>query len=91
MAQENNSEQRGNAKLRIGTVISNKMDKTVAVSITRHTKTEPYGKFIKRTVKYLAHDKDNSCNIGDTVRIVETRPLSKRKRWAVQEILERAK
>ncbi len=90
MTQENNSGQRGNPKLRIGTVVSNKMDKTVSVSITRHMKLEPYGKFIKRTIKYLAHDKDNACNIGDIVRIVETRPLSRRKRWAVQEIIEKA-
>ncbi len=91
MTTENNLEQRGNQKLRIGIVVSNKMDKTISVAITRHTKTKPYGKYIKKTIKYLAHDKDNSCNIGDTVRIVETRPLSRRKHWAVQEIVERAK
>ncbi len=91
MINENDSKQRGNKKLRIGVVVSDKMDKTVSVAITRHKKVEPYGKYVKKTTKYLAHDKDNSCNIGDTVRIVETRPLSKRKHWAVQEIIERAK
>ncbi|MGI6680346.1 MAG: 30S ribosomal protein S17 [Bdellovibrionota bacterium] len=96
MTQENisdknvSAQKRGKRKLRIGTVISDKMDKTITVSITEHTKVEPYGKYVKRTVKYLAHDKDNACNIGDTVKIVETRPLSRRKRWAVQEILTRA-
>ncbi len=78
-------------KQRIGIVTSNKMEKSITISVERRLKHPVYGKFVKKTKKYLAHDEDNQCNIGDTVRIMETRPLSKRKRWRLVEILERAK
>ncbi|MCL4162018.1 UNVERIFIED_CONTAM: hypothetical protein GTU68_008937 [Idotea baltica] len=66
------------------------MDKTVVVGITAYKKHPQYGKFLKRTIKYMAHDEANSCGVGDLVRIVETRPLSKNKRWRVRSILEKA-
>jgi small subunit ribosomal protein S17 len=78
-------------KERIGIVTSNKMDKSVVVSVERKVKHPKYGKFVKQTKKFVAHDEKNECNIGDTVRIMETRPLSKTKRWRLIEILERAK
>lgn len=78
-------------KERIGIVSSNKMDKTVVVAETRKQKHPFYGKFVKKTKSYTAHDEKNECNEGDRVRIMETRPLSKRKRWRVVEIIERAK
>lgn len=70
---------------------SNKMEKTIAVSVERRVKHPIYGKFMKKNKKFIAHDETNECNIGDTVRIMETRPLSKNKRWRLVEILERAK
>jgi small subunit ribosomal protein S17 len=78
-------------KTRIGVVSSNKMDKTITVSVERRLRHPIYGKFVKKTNKFVAHDETNDCNIGDTVRIMETRPLSKRKRWRLVEVLERAK
>lgn len=78
-------------KQRVGVVTSNKMDKTIAVSVERRVKHPIYDKTMKSTKKYLAHDETNTCAIGDTVRIMETRPLSKRKRWRLVEIIERAK
>lgn len=78
-------------KTRVGTVVSNKMDKTVVVSIADNVKHPLYKKIIKRTVKLKAHDEGNACSIGDKVEIMETRPLSKDKRWRVVEILEKAK
>ncbi len=78
-------------KERIGLVTSNKMDKTVVVSETKKQKHPFYGKFVLKTKKYTAHDEANDCNEGDTVRIMETRPMSKNKRWRVVEIIERAK
>lgn len=78
-------------KTRIGVVTSNKMDKTIAVSVERRLQHPIYGKFVKKSKKFIAHDDKNECNIGDRVRIMETRPLSKRKRWRLVEILERAK
>lgn len=78
-------------KTRIGKVTSNKMDKTVVVAITDSVKHPLYGKIVKRTVKFKAHDETNACNIGDTVEITETRPLSKDKCWRVSEIIEKAK
>lgn len=78
-------------KQRIGVVTSNKMQKTIAVSVERRLRHPIYGKFVKKTRKFIAHDENNDCNIGDKVRIMETRPLSKRKRWRLVEILERAK
>ena len=78
-------------KERIGVVVSNKMDKSIVVEIERREKHPIYGKFIKKTSRFMAHDEKQECNIGDTVRIMETRPLSKRKRWRLVEIIERAK
>ncbi len=78
-------------KERIGMVVSNKMDKSIVVEVERREKHPIYGKFIKKTSRFMAHDEKNDCNIGDTVRIMETRPLSKRKRWRLVEIIERAK
>jgi len=81
---------RGQTKTRIGLVISNKMDKSVTVAIERLVQHRRYKKFIRKTKKLVAHDKDNACKIGDMIRVVETRPLSKTKRWRVAEILRRA-
>ena len=78
-------------KTRVGKVVSNKMDKTVVVAIQDNVRHPLYKKIIKRTVKLKAHDEQNSCNIGDTVKVMETRPLSKDKRWRVTEIIEKAK
>lgn len=78
-------------KERIGVVVSNKMDKSIVVAVKRKKKHPIYGKFVNQTTKFMAHDETNTCNIGDTVRIMETRPLSKVKRWRLVEILERAK
>ncbi len=78
-------------KERIGQVVSDKMDKTITVSVQRKVKHPIYGKFVAKTTKFTAHDEKNDCGIGDTVRIMETRPLSKNKRWRLVEILERAK
>ena len=78
-------------KQRVGTVTSNKMQKTITVAVHRRFKHPMYGKFVARTTKFAAHDEKNECNIGDTVRIMETRPLSKNKRWRLVEIVERAK
>ena len=78
-------------KERIGVVVSNKMDKSIVVEIERREKHPIYGKFIKKTSRFMAHDEKQECNIGDTVRIMETRPLSKRKRWRLVEIIERSK
>jgi len=78
-------------KTRIGVVSSNKMQKTISVSVERKLKHPIYGKFVKKSRKFIAHDENNDCNIGDKVRIMETRPLSKNKRWRLVEILERAK
>ncbi|MBX5439050.1 SSU ribosomal protein S17P [Thermoflavifilum aggregans] len=77
-------------KTRVGVVTSNKMQKTITVSVERRVKHPIYGKFIKKTTKFLAHDENNSCQIGDVVRIMETRPLSKRKCWRLVEIIQRA-
>jgi len=84
-------EKRNLRKERIGVVVSNKMNKTIVVAEKRKVKHPIYGKFINRTTRLLAHDEANSCNIGDTVRIMETRPLSKNKSWRIVEIIERAK
>lgn len=78
-------------KTRVGKVVSNKMDKTVVVAIVDNVKHSLYKKIIKRTVKYKVHDEKNECNIGDRVEIMETRPLSKDKRWRLVEIIEKAK
>ncbi|KGN84404.1 MULTISPECIES: 30S ribosomal protein S17 [unclassified Porphyromonas] len=84
-------EQRRLRKERVGVVSSNKMDKTVTVAVKWKEKHPIYGKFVNKTKKYHAHDEKNECNIGDTVRIMETRPLSRTKRWRLVNIIERAK
>ncbi|MCQ2272133.1 MAG: 30S ribosomal protein S17 [Bacteroidales bacterium] len=84
-------EERNIRKIREGLVTSNKMDKTIVVCVERRLKHAKYGKFLKRTTKLMAHDEKNECNIGDKVRVMETRPLSKSKRWRLVEIIERAK
>jgi len=78
-------------KEKIGKVVSNRMDKSITVAVHRKVKHPIYGKFIGKTTKFMAHDDKNECGIGDTVKILETRPLSKRKRWRLIEVLERAK
>lgn len=82
---------RGNRKVRVGNIVSDKMDKTVVVAVVDFVRHPLYGKAVKKTTKFKAHDENNDCRIGDKVRIMETRPLSKDKRWRVAEIIERAK
>ena len=84
-------EKRNIRKERIGIVTSNKMDKSIVGSVVKRVKHPMYGKFVLQTKKFVAHDEKNDCNIGDTVRIMETRPLSKTKCWRLVEIIERAK
>jgi small subunit ribosomal protein S17 len=78
-------------KTRIGVVRGNKMDKTITVAVERRVKHPIYGKFVKKTTKFHAHDEKNECTVGDVVRIMETRPLSKTKRWRLVEVVEKAK
>ncbi|NQU53820.1 MAG: 30S ribosomal protein S17 [Bacteroidetes bacterium] len=78
-------------KEKIGIVVSDKMDKSIVVAVARKVKHPIYGKFVNKTTKFHAHDEDNTCNAGDTVKIMETRPLSKTKCWRLVEIMERAK
>ena len=85
------TEERNLRKVRVGRVVSNKMNKTVVIDIEDNVKHPVYGKIIKRTLKVHAHDENNVCGIGDKVEIMETRPLSKTKRWRVVEIIEKAK
>ena len=85
------TEERTLRKVRVGMVVSDKMDKTVVVAIEDNVKHPVYGKIIKRTLKVHAHDESNECGIGDKVRIMETRPLSKTKRWRIVEVIEKAK
>ena len=85
------TEERSLRKVRVGMVVSDKMDKTVVVAIEDNVKHPVYGKIIKRTLKVHAHDEKNECGVGDKVRIMETRPLSKTKRWRLVEIVEKAK
>jgi len=82
---------RGMRKVRVGTVVSDRMDKTVVVAVERTIRHPLYKRTIKRTTKFMAHDEENQAKVGDKVRLMETRPLSKRKRWRVVEIVERAK
>ena len=84
-------EERNLRKTRTGKVVSNKMDKTIVVAVENNVKHPVIGKIVKRTYKLKAHDENNTCNIGDTVRVMETRPLSKDKRWRLVEVIERAK
>ena len=85
------TEERNLRKVRVGRVVSDKMNKTVVIAIEDNVKHPVYGKIIKRTLKVHAHDEENACGIGDKVEIMETRPLSKKKRWRVVEIIEKAK
>ena len=78
-------------KERIGVVVSNKMEKSIVVAVERKEKHPMYGKFVKKTTKFVAHDEKNECSIGDTVRIMETRPMSKTKNWRLVEIVEKVK
>ena len=83
--------ERNHRKERIGIVVSNKMDKTVVISVEEKEMHPMYGKFLKKTTKFVAHDEKNECSEGDTVRIMETRPLSATKRWRIVEIVEKVK
>jgi small subunit ribosomal protein S17 len=83
--------ERNNRKERKGVVVSDKRDKTITVAVERRTQHPKYKRVVKKTKKYTAHDEENICNEGDTVRIMETRPLSKTKRWRLVEIIEKAK
>ncbi|MBO5534267.1 MAG: 30S ribosomal protein S17 [Clostridia bacterium] len=85
------SEERGMRKTRVGVVVSDKMDKTITVAVKYRVRHPLYGKIINRTTKIKAHDEKNECGIGDTVRVMETRPLSHDKRWRLVEIIEKAK
>ncbi len=76
---------------RIGVVVSNSMEKSITISVKQKIKHPIYGKFVNKTSRFMAHDEENTCNVGDTVKISETRPLSKNKRWRLVEIIERAK
>jgi small subunit ribosomal protein S17 len=89
--EQNETQQRAKRKERVGVVVSNKMDKSIVVAMERQVKHPIYGKFIKQTTKLMAHDEKNDAGEGDTVRIMETRPLSKNKCWRLVEIIERAK
>jgi small subunit ribosomal protein S17 len=82
---------RNTRRERIGVVVSNQMDKSIVIAVKQKVKHPIYGKFVNKTSKFMAHDEENSCNVGDMVRISETRPLSKNKRWRLVEIIERAK
>jgi small subunit ribosomal protein S17 len=84
-------EKRGNRKTRIGVVIKNKMDKSIVVAIERKVPHPLYKKYFKKTTKLMVHDEKNECNVGDVVKIMETRPLSKHKNWRLVEIVEKAK
>jgi len=76
---------------RIGVVVSNSMEKSIVITVKQKVKHPIYGKFVNKTTRFMAHDEENACNVGDTVKISETRPLSKNKRWRLVEIIERAK
>lgn len=91
MSETENTLTRNLRKVRVGKVMSSKMDKSIVVAVERYMKHPIYGKFVRSTSKFVAHDEQNDANEGDTVRIMETRPLSKRKRWRLVEVLERAK
>jgi small subunit ribosomal protein S17 len=91
MAEQTNNEARGRRKTRVGTVLSDKMEKTVVVGVTRRVAHPLYGKQVVRTKKYYAHDEAGQAHAGDVVRIVETRPLSKLKRWRLVEVIEQAR
>ncbi len=91
MSEATNTIERNLRKTRIGVVSSNKMDKSIVVTVERKVKHPLYGKFVKKSTKFHAHDEKNECSIGDTVRIMETRPISKTKRWRLVEVVEKVK
>jgi small subunit ribosomal protein S17 len=91
MSEATNTIERNLRKTRTGVVSSNKMDKTITVNVERKVKHPLYGKFLKKTTKFHAHDEKNECSIGDTVKIMESRPLSKTKRWRLVEVVEKVK
>ena len=91
MSTETTTTDRNLRRERIGVVTSNSMTKSIVVAVERKEKHEKYGKFVKKTSKFMAHDEADTCNVGDTVRIMETRPLSKSKCWRLVEVVERAK
>ena len=91
MSEETKSAERNLRKTRTGVVRSNKMDKTITVAVERKVKHPIYGKFVKKTTSFHAHDEKNECTVGDIVKIMETRPLSKTKRWRLVEVVEKAK
>ena len=82
---------RNTRRERVGVVVSNSMEKSIVITVKQKVKHPIYGKFVNKTSKFMAHDEENTCNVGDTVKISETRPLSKSKRWRLVEIIERAK
>ncbi|MCH8018264.1 30S ribosomal protein S17 [candidate division KSB1 bacterium] len=84
-------EKRGRRKSKIGSVVSSKMNKSIVVSVERLVRHPLYGKYFRKTSKFMAHDEENQCRVGDTVKIAETRPLSKLKRWRLVEVVEKAK
>ncbi|MCH8871291.1 30S ribosomal protein S17 [candidate division KSB1 bacterium] len=84
-------EKRGRRKSKVGSVVSSKMNKSIVVSVERLIKHPLYGKYFRKTSKFMAHDEENQCQVGDTVKIVETRPLSKLKRWRLVEVIDKAK
>ena len=84
-------EKRGRRKSKTGSVVSSKMNKSIVVSVERLIKHPLYGKYFRKTSKFMAHDEENQCQVGDTVKIVETRPLSKLKRWRLLEVIKKAK
>lgn len=90
-AQTTTTVERNLRKVRVGRVVSSKMEKSCVVAVERKVKHPKYGKFMKKTTKLMVHDENNECGIGDTVRVMETRPLSKNKRWRLVEIIEKAK
>jgi small subunit ribosomal protein S17 len=89
--QTDTTEERNDRKERVGVVQSDKMDKTITVSVRRQMKHPMYGKYLERSSKFMVHDEENDANEGDTVRVMETRPISKNKRWRLVEVIERAK
>lgn len=82
--------ERGQRKVRVGRVVSNKMEKTIVIAVDRLVRHPLYGRYIRRTTKLMAHDEERACQIGDVVRVMETRPLSKQKRWRLLEVVKRA-
>ncbi len=84
-------EKRGRRKSKVGSVVSSKMNKSIVVSVERLVRHPIYGKYFRKTSKFMAHDEENQCQVGDTVKIVETRPLSKLKRWRLVEVIDKAK